>query len=364
MSELSKTWSGIGGYEGVVRGYFPRSALRFTRVALGTWCVVLAVISGLALATSAGPENGFSRALMLVIGVIAAAAGLRWIVGSWPRNEVSVSFIVYADFSVAFVFFSMTEPAVLFPGATLLAVIGSYIPIFHGWKIFVGHQVFSTSVTAILFYYVLMAPYTTAPVTLMYLLSSLLLQVTVPVLTLGLFIMLCRETSSAHFDPLTGLRNRRGLAAELDFTYSGTLFGSTTKFVVLVLDVDKFKTVNDRFGHEHGDRVLERIARHIDGAFGADAVSCRSGGEEFVVVLTDSEHSAAGKLRTMSAAILRDEGVSVSAGMATHACTPACAHDSDLSSIYTDLHRSADAAMYRAKRLGGNTMVVHTGKED
>jgi diguanylate cyclase (GGDEF)-like protein len=123
---------------------------------------------------------------------------------------------------------------------------------------------------------------------------------------------------------------------------------------VLLIDIDRFKRVNDRFGHLAGDVALREVGRVLaDGVREADAVG-RFGGEEFVVLLPGVDRRAAlqvaERVRTrVSDVRVAGEPLSVSIGLA---CTP---HDGN---GVAELLHAADAALYRAKDLGRNRVVT------
>lgn len=94
-----------------------------------------------------------------------------------------------------------------------------------------------------------------------------------------------RNERFAWSDPLTDIPNRRyGLARLSELLQSGTADGNCGA-VVIAIDVDHFKLINDRFGHAAGDAVLRRVARRMQAVLPADAFLARMGGEEFVAVL-------------------------------------------------------------------------------
>ena len=94
--------------------------------------------------------------------------------------------------------------------------------------------------------------------------------------------MLRRTTREALTDPLTGLGNRRAFAAAL----SDRLDDDDPEPLVLVLfDLDGFKSYNDTFGHAAGDALLQRMATGLQAAIGADAAAYRMGGDEFCALL-------------------------------------------------------------------------------
>ncbi|WP_370327814.1 putative bifunctional diguanylate cyclase/phosphodiesterase [Euzebya sp.] len=155
----------------------------------------------------------------------------------------------------------------------------------------------------------------------------------------------------ATTDPLTGLRNRAQLVRRLEAILAGG--GAAAGVSVLLIDVDRFKVINDSLGHQVGDRVLVAVADRLRAVAGSDAVF-RFGGDEFVVVVPRDagDPSAYGeRIRAALAATIavdgRDLQVSGSVGVAT--ATAAVEP--------TALIRDADIALYRAKELGRDRVV-------
>lgn len=155
----------------------------------------------------------------------------------------------------------------------------------------------------------------------------------------------------ASTDALTGLANRRAfqeaLARELAVAARrGEPCG------LVILDVDHFKAVNDTFGHQGGDEVLRGVGRALTDAGRETDVAARYGGEEFAVVMPGCSASeaveVAERLRAAIAGMGGPVPVTVSAGVAAF---PADGDDS------TALVAAADAALYRAKRLGRDRTV-------
>lgn len=149
----------------------------------------------------------------------------------------------------------------------------------------------------------------------------------------------------AHHDPLTGLLNR---ARFVEIVHEAISLGGTP--AVIFLDLDRFKVVNDLYGHAAGDVVLVEVAHRIIAASGCPVA--RLGGDEFAILVAD--HGEAGRIarRTVEALArpfgIRDRGVGIgaSAGVAIH--QPGDAGDGDL------VLRNADLALYRAKNDGRN----------
>jgi diguanylate cyclase (GGDEF)-like protein len=96
-----------------------------------------------------------------------------------------------------------------------------------------------------------------------------------------------RALHMAAHDPLTGLLNRRAFQEHLELEFDRHLRYGTDHSLVII-DLDRFKSVNDRFGHDTGDLVLKMVSEVIAGQVRASDVSARLGGEEFVVLLSNT----------------------------------------------------------------------------
>ena len=158
-------------------------------------------------------------------------------------------------------------------------------------------------------------------------------------------------------DPLTGLANRALLASQLDAELRhARRLGD--RVCVLVLDVDRFKDVNDTLGHSAGDALLRKLAARLSGCVREEDLVARPGGDEFTVVCsrTENDHAIAEVAeRLVHAAVepFRIDGrevfVTASVGIAVSE------HGRNSPE---ELLRDADAAMYRAKNLGGGRFEI------
>ncbi|TIH32066.1 EAL domain-containing protein [Subtercola vilae] len=176
------------------------------------------------------------------------------------------------------------------------------------------------------------------------------------IIRLRQFLELARDDAItlAHTDPLTGLLNRRGM--ELEVPRLDALARSTGRLLgCLVLDLDHFKTVNDRLGHRTGDQVLQRTALALKATIRENDLAVRTGGEEFaifaVVAAADELAQLAERLRRQLAEPTVEPRVTVSIGGAVGAGATA----SDISALF----ELADRVLYTAKKAGRNTVRMH-----
>ncbi len=158
------------------------------------------------------------------------------------------------------------------------------------------------------------------------------------------------QSHQAHHDPLTGLLNRRAFLDHLDDSLADVR--APVRSTLLIMDLNGFKDINDRLGHQLGDVLLVAFADRLEKHRPADSVTARLGGDEFAVLLIGTATNVAiadlvTELHDRLSEPLELEGfpvtVGVSIGVATcpdHGHTP------------RDLLRAADVAMYRAKRTG------------
>jgi diguanylate cyclase (GGDEF)-like protein len=163
---------------------------------------------------------------------------------------------------------------------------------------------------------------------------------------------------SAARDGLTGVFNRRELDARAEQAVALAMRHGRA-LSCLLLDIDHFKSINDTYGHAAGDAVLREAARRIVRASRVSDIIGRYGGEEFVVLLPETEAggavAAADKLR----ADLAGTDVVVGETAITVRASVGAAAWSDAMSSAADLYAAADRALYRAKELGRDRTELH-----
>ena len=150
----------------------------------------------------------------------------------------------------------------------------------------------------------------------------------------------------AAMDPRTGL-----LTAAAWLAATTRQLRAAPGVAVLMIDIDRFKQVNDSRGHLAGDAVIASVARTVRTNLRADDLVCRFGGDEFAALLTGlSTEQALAAAERVRAAVAAHASVTVSVGVATGA-------DGVRADVRALLNQ-ADAALYRAKRNGGDAVVT------
>lgn len=176
--------------------------------------------------------------------------------------------------------------------------------------------------------------------------------------------MLHSVEALASTDALTGLFNRRRFADVLRREFAVTKRYKNT-LSCLLLDLDHFKQINDRFGHDAGDQVLKEVARRILGSLREVDLAARYGGEEFVVLLP---HTSKGDARIVAERLLknvRKQEFTFAGEVLTVTTSIGCAGNSDVqSSNPDDLVKAADIALYEAKKNGRNRVAMYGNAGD
>ena len=166
----------------------------------------------------------------------------------------------------------------------------------------------------------------------------------------------------AYHDDLTNLPNRRYINKELAIIIQGLKAGQNRTMALLYMDLDRFKVINDNFGHSYGDELITKVSERLCGCLGEQDVLARMGGDEFIFLLTDFSSPDYPTKKAEEILNLFHEPFQVgkkelhttaSIGVAIY---PAYPVSMERFMVY------ADNAMYQAKSRGKNRYVVHTSE--
>jgi len=166
--------------------------------------------------------------------------------------------------------------------------------------------------------------------------------------------------TEARTDGLTRLANRRAFDAKIEEMFTAYRKGGKS-FVLAIIDIDNFKSINDTYGHQSGDDVLRFVAAAFRQAFESAYMIARYGGEEFVVILPSPMRLAADRIDAMRKSIARERiesdgkqlQITFSAGLSEPRQELVAAH----------MIRRADEALYSSKNMGRNRVYYHDGTQ-
>lgn len=157
-----------------------------------------------------------------------------------------------------------------------------------------------------------------------------------------------RHRVDAETDMLTGLSNRRALFERMS---NG---GFTTGHAVIVFDLDRFKAINDRYGHATGDEVLRRFAEALRLNLRDGDIAARIGGEEFVLVLREASLPLATSTAERIRALFAESHVETVRGRVAATASAGVALAGPEAGSFEEVLNRADASLYRAKHGGRN----------
>ncbi|CCQ15192.1 Ggdef domain protein [Rhodococcus sp. AW25M09] len=313
----------------------------------------LAVISLFSPDAVHSPSAIVWKAILVLSAVVVSAL---WLIRPFPGRRGVVAYGVYADLGTASTLV-LNPPGDALLSCVLFAIVGTFFTFFLSPRWLVAHLVFAVTVIVV----VAIATYDVGNADL----ASTIFRVNIVLLVVAgvpstshlLVTVLSEDARSSRLDPLTGLLNRRGLDAAIDDVWlRGRERGRCV--AVLAVDIDRFKAVNDEYGHEEGDAVIARIAERLGSHVGNYGVLARTGGEEYLAVVSTSRLHIDALIHGARRVLLDPAdtvAVTVSIGAAIVYWDSAL-WDQNVD-IVTRATRIADSLMYEAKATGGDRVV-------
>jgi diguanylate cyclase (GGDEF)-like protein len=164
-------------------------------------------------------------------------------------------------------------------------------------------------------------------------------------------------TGLAQVDHLTGALNRLGMTERLDRAQTSPQEGLPA-YSVILLDIDRFKDVNDTYGHNAGDAVLTELVTRVSGAIRSKDSLARYGGEEFLVLLPDTDLNEATLIGERLRQVAEERPAFFDGRSIPFTLSVGVAASGHLQRGRTSVIMDADAALYRAKREGRNRVAA------
>ncbi|OHT88638.1 GGDEF domain-containing protein [Mycobacteroides saopaulense] len=344
---------------------------RTVRNLIGAYALIFAAICVVVQFSDTGPRSTIGRVIVGVCALGSLGWAVRWVVGPWPSLREAVVFVAFADVGIALACWQDSDPLAGLVGTVLFTPVGAYVSFFLRNRLLVAHVAWCAPMIVALSARLFAEGTVGAAMTALVKVTSMLLVVVLIPAVIQFGIAVVRlDALAAQRDPLTGLLNRRGIYGEWQRLYSELtreyLLEGDGVIAAAIVDIDRFKSINDRYGHGTGDRVLVDLANALtSGAIGASVVG-RSGGEEFLVVTVCPAGAVgdfAARLReavtnSMPAGIEVTASVGVAAQAISRVASVASREAIDVLTV------CADRAMYEAKRGGGNqSRIRHPGEE-
>nr|WP_296772953.1 GGDEF domain-containing protein [Rhodococcus sp. (in: high G+C Gram-positive bacteria)] len=325
---------------------------------------IFAVIGAVIMFSNEGPASPARKILCTVVLLSTLPVGAWW----WIRGRDVIRmpgwFVFYADIGVAMVLFTFVDRGLALHATVLFAVIGIYISYFSRRSVLRAHSIFVSAVIVIL----AVATYVEGEHDALSVTAQALVGLVVVNSVIAFRAVIKAQLDLANTDSLTGLLNRRGFETRVDRLLTESNPGEAV--AVFVVDLDRFKSVNDTCGHAAGDSVLRSTAERLSGAVPAGSCVARTGGEEFTLAVVDPNADSTADPEFAGSTFVESMAERISAsiyekadrisvtGSVGAAVLPVerwrQMNTEDAAEMVHTVLLKADTAMYEAKRSGGN----------
>jgi diguanylate cyclase (GGDEF)-like protein len=319
------------------------------RAAIAGITATFSAVSALMLLSPAGP-HGTAIAGGATAAIIGVALALFWLF-RWPTIQQSRLYVFFGDAAIAIACLSQHDPLAGLTGCYAFVVFAIYIALMHCAKATIFNIVVSVGVATVLTWQTvdqgadaILAACEMAILTI--------LGVGAPIALQMMLHIMASDIAHSDHDALTGLLNRRGFHRHTSRLIDRCADADVGYLAVTMIDLDHFKKFNDSHGHLAGDKILAEVGDALRANCGATAVIARAGGEEFLIA------DVCIGAKPLDAATLCDaiantpHKITASAGTST--APVAHLYQQNRTTLIDRLIAHADAAMYVAKRAGGN----------
>jgi len=349
MSRLHSWWQQPAQFDSMTAFLRQRELLRPAQRIMAAVAVFSAFAPWSMLISQREAQTVVSLAASAVISAFTLLLAVFFLI-RWPSRRQSAALALTGTVSIAAWSLMQPWPAIAALGCTALAVTGAYLAVFHSTKALTFNFAVAIGTAAV-------AAHRLAEVADMTTAVMSFWLVCFPNIAVGLGIWGLAHAMGiyaqrAEQDPLTGLLNRRGFIDTIARS-SAKPTPDQTHLAMLMVDIDDFKRINDTHGHAVGDQVLLAVADLLREHTPSAGVICRSGGEEFLIAVHSGAADHESLAAQLCAAIAQlPHRITASVGATTTELHRM--RGSDRSGVLEQLVAAADAAMYAAKRSGGN----------
>ena len=321
--------------------------------------IVMTAMFGLLLIGSLfSTMMAMNRVFYLVTFIYSAAALCFFFI--LDKESIAAQLIIYLSISLLFLFSAfITENKPETP-ATSFIVMLLITPMFMIDKpFFMAFELCAADAVFLIWMYQA-KPYAVWRVdlinVLIYTAVGIILHVIANSIRIKEFVLTRKINIQKDTDDLTGLRNKGALTREINEFLADS---SSDKGLLFMLDVDRFKAINDTWGHDTGDRIISQLGAFLAGRFTGGEITGRFGGDEFIVFIRNTDDPDTARriaedlIKGASESVgLPDENlrISISAGIAVY-------HGAETN--YSEIFKKADMALYRAKADPENRYCIY-----
>jgi diguanylate cyclase (GGDEF)-like protein len=354
---VRRWWNQPDQYDWLSEYLASRQLQRLSRFLIASVVITLGAVPLVMLFSPSGPQGEVHRTAAIVMSALAFGGASSWLTG-WPSRRQSALFAVGANAGVTVACLIAGTPATGLLACATFAPIAGYVGLYHSSKLLAA--TLANAVVTTVFAGVRIAEAGDTAMAIGHVLGVLIAVLAVPFGNQLLLHLLSLDARMSDTDPLTGLRNRRGYDQAAVQLISAADKSRERWLAVVMVDLDGFKQINDRHGHSFGDTVLMAVADNLRRVSPMNSVVARLGGEEFLIAeLIESHSPAACAERIRDAVASMPYGVTASVGVAA---VPVNGIDATaVAPTVKQLGEAADAAMYDAKRAGGNQVRSRAG---
>ncbi len=354
MRSILRWWRSPDQYDWLSSYMHARGFTRPAQILMAVIAASGALVPANAL-WSPAPAN---FALLIPAAVIAGVAGLGYTVlwlTRWPTRTQSIGFASFICLSIGLGSWAAADPQIGLMACAALAVSGGYFAFFHSARLVTANLVVAIVVATTHVWAMATHGELVLALTMVFLVVEL--NAGVPLAIQIMVHALGIDLIKSDRDPLTGLLNRRSFQRAVVATVlDGQRAGSYLAFAMI--DLDRFKALNDTLGHNAGDDALVGVGRALGRTLPPSAIVGRVGGEEFLVadIITSPVAHTLGE-QARAAVTTTAYGLTASVGTAAVDVTSL-----NTATIVDSLHWltvQSDVAMYTAKRAGGNRVHHH-----
>jgi diguanylate cyclase (GGDEF)-like protein len=350
MTLIRLWWRQPDRYDQLMAHLRSRGIVGRARFAIAATGAVMTTIACTTLWSSTGAHATVATACLLIATAGGVSGAVLWST-RMPTRAQSVRFAVAINLSIALVVVAQSDPLAALPAATLFAGCSVYVAVAHTAPLLTFCFMVTTA-TAI-FEAVRCTPKYGLTEALCAYGMVIVISVGLPILMQMIVRVLGVDALRSQRDQLTGLLNRgafRGRAAAFLHETGDCL----DDVALALLDLDRFKQLNDRYGHSTGDDALAAVAATLRVCTKDSAIIGRIGGEEFAILDSwkPDEVDTCARMLCAAIAALPFE-ITASIGVAIPRRDRQVSVD-DPKKLVIELIEAADAAMYVAKRRGGN----------